>query len=88
MNVTIDTNVFVSGLFFNGTPSRILKAWRAQQFTLFSTIEILDEYDRVIRELSQKRPTFNADKAIAFIRKNVRFVKPTPLPHQICDDQL
>jgi len=86
MNVTLDTNVFVSGLFFNGAPSRILKAWRSQQFTLFATTVILDEYDRVIRELSQKRPAFNSDKAIAFIRKNVRLVKPTALPHQICDD--
>ncbi len=86
MNVVLDTNVLVSGLFFNGAPFRILKAWQSGQFILFASHEILDEYERVIRELSQKKSTFNADRAIAFIRKKVRLVKPTPLPHQICDD--
>lgn len=86
MKVILDTNVLVSGLFFSGTPSRILKAWDSGQFTLFASLEILDEYERVIHELSPKKPTFDADKAITFIRKKVRMVKPTPLPHQICDD--
>jgi putative PIN family toxin of toxin-antitoxin system len=73
-------------LFFSGRPFRILKAWQSGQFILFASPEILDEYERVIRELSQKKSTFDADKAIAFIREKVRLAKPTLLPQQICDD--
>jgi predicted nucleic acid-binding protein len=28
MNVVIDTNVFISGIFFGGPPHRIIEAWR------------------------------------------------------------
>lgn len=28
MKVVLDTNVFISGVFFSGPPHRILKAWR------------------------------------------------------------
>ena len=28
MKVVLDTNVFVSGVFFGGTPGRVLEAWR------------------------------------------------------------
>jgi len=28
MRIVIDTNVFVSGVFFRGPPNRILLAWR------------------------------------------------------------
>ena len=90
MNVIIDTNVFISGVFFSGKPYRIIKAWQAGQFALFSSGDILDEYERVIRELapklSSKKPKFNADKTIAFIRKEVRLAKPTLLSQQVCDD--
>ena len=86
MNVILDTNVFVSGLFFTGRPYRILKGWQSGQFSLFATFEILEEYERVIREFSHKSLKFDANRTIAFIRKNVRLVKPTHLSDQICDD--
>jgi predicted nucleic acid-binding protein len=28
MKIVLDTNVFVSGIFFSGPPHRILRAWR------------------------------------------------------------
>ncbi len=86
MNVVLDTNVFVSGVFFNGRPSRILKAWHSGQFILFASSEILDEYERVIRELSQKKSAFDTDKVMVFIRDKVRVVKPALLAEQVCDD--
>jgi len=86
MNIVIDTNVFVSGLFFGGTPYRILKAWGAGQCALFVTNEILVEYERVIRELSCKKPQFHPDAALIHIRKNARLIKPVRLPDQVCTD--
>lgn len=56
MNVILDTNVMVSGLFFNGRPYRILKGWQSGQFSLFSTSEILDEYERVIKVRNSSLP--------------------------------
>jgi len=30
----LDTNVFISGVFWKGTPFEILKAWQEQRFRL------------------------------------------------------
>lgn len=47
MKVVLDTNVFVSGLFFSGPPYEILSAWRDGRLQLVVSAEILDEYRRV-----------------------------------------
>ena len=52
MRVVLDTNVFVSGVFFSGPPFRILEAWRDGRVQLAITAEILDEYQRVGEELA------------------------------------
>jgi putative PIN family toxin of toxin-antitoxin system len=44
MRVILDTNVFVSGVFFGGQPGKILTAWRNGKIRLFLSPEILEEY--------------------------------------------
>ena len=51
MNLILDTNVFVSGIFFSGPPYRILQAWRDGTINLVTSPDILDEYVRVLEEL-------------------------------------
>jgi len=41
MNVVLDTNVFISGIFFAGPPHRILQAWRDEAIQLIVSLEIL-----------------------------------------------
>jgi len=41
MRVILDTNVFVSGVFFSGPPYEILDAWRRGRLTLVVSPEIL-----------------------------------------------
>lgn len=40
MRVILDTNVFVSGVFFGGPPGRILEAWRDGRVQLVVSAEI------------------------------------------------
>ena len=47
MRVVLDTNVFISGIFFTGPPFEILNAWRNEQLQLVVSAEILEEYRRV-----------------------------------------
>lgn len=51
MRVILDTNVFVSGIFFSGPPHEILEAWRHGRIRLVISPEILEEYRRVGEEL-------------------------------------
>jgi len=52
MRIVLDTNVFVSGIFFSGPPYRILKAWRDGKVQLLVSPSILDEYRRIGAELA------------------------------------
>ena len=54
MKVILDTNVFISGIFFSGPPSQVLKAWAQQKFQIVLSRQILDEYQRVAETLSSK----------------------------------
>ena len=54
MRIVLDTNVFISGIFFTGPPSQILKAWQNQNLQILLSREILDEYQRVAVNLSAK----------------------------------
>lgn len=63
MNVVIDTNVLMSGIFFGGVPGRILTAWAAGQLQMVLSAEILDEYRRVGADLAVRYP----ERAIALV---------------------
>ena len=52
MRIVLDTNVFVSGVFFGGVPYRILDAWRRGIVTLVVSPTIHHEYRRIGEELA------------------------------------
>jgi uncharacterized protein len=59
MKIVLDTNVFISGIFFSGPPAQILKAWGDRKIQIILSKEILDEYRRVAYELSSKFPSID-----------------------------
>jgi predicted nucleic acid-binding protein len=52
----LDTNVIISGIFWKGAPFEILKAWQEHRFRLAITLPILNEYRRVLDEMTKKHP--------------------------------
>jgi len=52
MKIILDTNVFISGIFFSGPPSQILQAWKNKKLQIILSQDILDEYHRVAESLS------------------------------------
>ena len=65
MRVVLDTNVFVSGVFFSGPPARILEAWSRGEVTIVASPEILEEYYRVGRELRSRYAGVELQPALA-----------------------
>ncbi len=51
MRVVLDTNVFISGVFFGGIPGQILQAWRDSQIRIVLSEDILKEYADVLDRL-------------------------------------
>ncbi|MBW6503684.1 putative toxin-antitoxin system toxin component, PIN family [bacterium] len=86
MKVVLDTNVLVSGIFFTGPPSTILKAWSRGKIRLMVSPEILDEYKRVSEELSEKFPDVEIQPLLDLIVVHSEVCSPPRLPQPVCED--
>lgn len=51
MKVVLDTNVLISGIFWQGSPHQVLQLWAEQKFSVVATESILNEYIRVLEKI-------------------------------------
>ena len=87
--VVLDTNVWVSGVFFRrGIPAAILRAWRDRRFEIVVTAETLGELER---KLQEKMAQFGAEPALAaewtaYVKTYARVVSTTVAVSGVCRD--
>jgi uncharacterized protein len=86
MKVILDTNVLISGIFFNGPPYEILDAWKHSQLQIVLTKEILAEYKRVAESLSEKFPTVDILPIIELLTIHSHFIDAEDISISACDD--
>jgi len=84
--VVIDTNVFVSGIFFSGPPYRILKAWQDDRIQIAVTEEILEEYRRVIETLSVQFEHVDIDYILELLLIEAELVPSYSFNDPVCED--
>jgi uncharacterized protein len=86
MRIVVDTNVFISGVFFAGVPYRILDAWRCGIVQIAISPQILDEYRRVGSELARKFPNIEIDPWLELLTAESIWVDPPAMREQVCRD--
>jgi uncharacterized protein len=86
MKLVVDTNVFVSGVFFAGSPYKVLEAWRRGRVTLVVSPEILEEYERVGQELANGFPLVDMGPILELLALKAEMVEAPPLKEQVCSD--
>ena len=86
MKIVLDTNVFISGIFFSGPPSQILQAWKNKQLRIILSQDILDEYHRVAESLSSKYPSIDIFQIIELVTVHGQLVDSTGLDITVCED--
>jgi len=86
VKIVLDTNVFVSGVFFSGPPHHVLQAWRDGKVQLVISPEILDEYSRVGEALSESFPAIDLRPILELVTVNADMVSPAESAGPICDD--
>jgi uncharacterized protein len=86
LKIVMDTNVFVSGVFFSGPPYQILKAWQAGGFELAASQEILDEYLRVGEILAEEHPAIDLKPVFNFVLEHAVIYEPVALRGPVCED--
>jgi putative PIN family toxin of toxin-antitoxin system len=86
VKIVLDTNVFISGIFFSGPPSQILQAWKNKKLRIILSQDIIDEYHRVVESLSSKYPTIDIFQIIELVTVHGQFVDTAGLDITICED--
>ena len=86
MKIVLDTNVFISGIFFSGPPYQILKAWQNQELQIIISLDILDEYFRVSEELSVQFPNADLNPILELITTKTELIEAAVLDEAVCDD--
>lgn len=86
MRVVLDTNVFVSAVFFTGPPARILEAWRDGQVTLALSAPILDEYRRVGLALATRYEGLDLEQLLTLLVVHSEVVEAPRFTEPACED--
>ena len=86
MRTILDTNVFISGIFFAGPQSQILKAWENRSLQIVLSRQILDEYQRIAAALSSKFPTVHIFPIIELVTIHGQFVDTQGFDICVCED--
>lgn len=67
MNVVLDTNVLISGIFFGGLPRAVLEVWAEERFELLVSPLIFDEYVQTCERLGESRSGLEFHSVLASI---------------------
>ena len=86
MKIILDTNVFISGIFFSGPPYQILDAWRDGKVDIVLSEEIFAEYQRVAKELSRQFKEVDISTFLDLITVNAIWVVTPQLPFNVSAD--
>jgi len=86
VRVVLDTNVFISGVFFTGPPYKILEAWRDARIQLVVSPAILEEYKRVGETLATQFPGVDLEPILDFLTLHAEVVTADTLLEPVCRD--
>ena len=82
----LDTNIMVSGIFWRGNSFQILRAWQRGDFVLAISLPILEEYRRVLAEMTKQRPISAVTSILELIELHSEMVEPVSFAASICSD--
>jgi len=85
MQVVLDTNVLVSGVFWHGPANRILELWAKDKFEVIVSPDVLVEYRRLLAEMERGKPAGVADAWTVFIAQHATVIHPAGHP-RLCRD--
>ena len=87
MKIIFDTNVFVSGIFWEGNfCSQIINKWKNKKFELVSSVEIIDELIKTLKNFKIQMPDDIIEEFRNLIIENSIIVNPAIKLNIIKDD--
>lgn len=86
MKAVLDTNVFISGIFWTGSPHQVILLWKERKFTLVTSLQVVAEIIKVLKDFKIKMPDEMIKEWIDLIIRNSIVVEPKERLYIIKDD--
>ena len=86
MRAVLDTNVFISGIFWKGQASKVISHWKEGKFTLVVSLEIVSEIITVLKDFKIQLPGDMIKKWSDLIVRNSLVVEPSEKLNVVRDD--
>ena len=86
LRIIIDTNVFISGVFFGGNAGRILEAWTDGEIQLVLSPQIYLEYERVFDVLKKRYSNRQFQSYLSQVASYAEFIDAPDLGQAISRD--
>jgi len=94
MNIVLDTNVLVSGVFWNGNGSTVLESCLSKDISNFISPPIIDEFDRVLHydkfqfkpvEIQHALETLLSFSTVILPQVKIEIIKDDPADNKILE---
>lgn len=76
MKVVLDTNIFISGIFWTGNSNKIIQIWKEGKFSLITSSELLTEFIETLKNFKIQLPENIIKGWIELIVRNSSIVEP------------
>ena len=76
MRIVLDTNIFVSGIFWKGSSHKIIANWREGKFILVTSLEAVSEIIKVLKDFKIKLSDTMVKEWVDLIVRNSILVEP------------
>ena len=76
MKVVLDTNIFISGIFWKGSSNRVITNWKEGKFTLVTSLEAASEIIKILKDFKIKLSDELIKEWVDLIVRNSMIVEP------------
>ena len=86
MKTVLDTNVFISGIFWKGASNKVILNWKEGKFTIVTSLEAVSEIIKVLKDFKIKLPDDMIKEWIDLIIRKSIVVEPKEKINIVKDD--
>ena len=76
MKTVLDTNVFISGIFWKGASNKVITNWKEGKFTLVTSLEAVSEIIKILKDFKIKLSDEMIKEWVDLIVRNSMIVEP------------
>ena len=86
MKIVLDTNIFISGIFWRGSSNKVILNWKEGKFTLIASLGTISEITKVLKDFKIRLPDEMIRDWIGLIVRNSIIVEPKEKISIVKDD--